>query len=819
MKNNMIMKKYTLLCALGSILYTASSCTDDDVLEKITPAEDGSEIIFGARAGFENGDPASRTEYAGEEGYYEIDGTKYERIDWISTDMIEIYCSEAANVKNSHYKITSTTGNEETSESVGDDKHANDFATLVRIGDSSMQWNGDIDHTFYSMYPSSMMFTDNPDETLETGVFLDKKTVTGIVPVAQTPINVVPETIDGVVHYVAKPNMNYAYMVAKSVGNRLSKPNVDLTFMPIVTAVEINLTLPTTASEDVSIAEIQIEGDKIAGGFTTNLESWDGTSYPTCLINENVETSNVIQIPLWQGNEETGYTPLPIQKGGSLTFTVFLLPTTDVTSLKVSLSDTGAGYTSKTLEHKNNTDEVKVAIAPAHKKTLIKGLNMPTPFVVDASNWMGQLSNNEEFGNLSIPGTGGSFSYGYTPTTDKPAAWYQQQTLEFDDQWKLGIRAFEIVSDRLKDESEGNYANDGGQTLGDVYVKCSNTSVGITVGAVMDKLVAKLTEYPNECAALIFTYQPEGDASYPRDGEAYVSNLCDFLTKSNFSNYLEKYSPLMKMSKARGKILVIVRPTQLDEDSSTEITAATNAVTDALKDKILIVEGCGTGKDKWARRGYYAGGNPAPDIVPWGLFTGFTSNQVEYYLEQYLSNFSYKWRDYNVSCNSDAVSFAYDVSLAEEETFYQIWFQEWARVAKSDIVKSREWLADWRWYESYKEKLNHVKDAFDRAIKDKTGKYVYVNSLCGYFIDTKIDLSCEPFGPSHSNGGTAGDIAGLAKEINDDFYNHVLQVGINKETGPIGIVLMDYVSNSQSANGSYFLPGVIISNNFKSSLK
>ena len=38
---------------------------------------------------------------------------------------------------------------------------------------------------------------------------------------------------------------------------------------------------------------------------------------------------------------------------------------------------------------------------------------------------------------------------------------------------------------------------------------------------------------------------------------------------------------------------------------------------------------------------------------------------------------------------------------------------------------------------------------------------------------------------------------------------------MEQTTGPTGIVMMDYVSSNPNDGGSYYLPGVIIANNFK----
>jgi hypothetical protein len=75
--------------------------------------------------------------------------------------------------------------------------------------------------------------------------------------------------------------------------------------------------------------------------------------------------------------------------------------------------------------------------------------------------------------------------------------------------------------------------------------------------------------------------------------------------------------------------------------------------------------------------------------------------------------------------------------------------------------------------------------------------------------------------PSVDNawGGDGGDIDALATRLNADFYKEVLAAGMEQTTGPTGVVMMDYVNNKATEgveyDGSLYLPGVIIANNFK----
>ena len=152
-------KKYILSALMCVVAVVFTGCIEEN-FEKVTPAQDGDEIIFGVRAGFEDSNPSTRTVYSGET--YPVGEKTFERIDWVDeTDMIEIHSPEAANGSTAHYTINH----------LKDADQQKDYAYLTRIGDSSLQWNGDGQHNFYAMYPSSKMFTS--ESTLAQGVKME----------------------------------------------------------------------------------------------------------------------------------------------------------------------------------------------------------------------------------------------------------------------------------------------------------------------------------------------------------------------------------------------------------------------------------------------------------------------------------------------------------------------------------------------------------------------------------------------------------------------------------------------------------------------
>lgn len=771
------MKKiYMLSALLCASVFSFTGCVEES-FERPVPANDGDEIIFGARAGFEGAGSDTKTVYTGES--YTVGDKKFERIDWLDgQDEIQIFCPQAEGPNPSNYTINHSK----------DHDTQKDYAFLTRKGDSSLQWNGTGDHHFYAMYPAQSLF-EGMETTLQQGIKMDGTTLRGIVPASQ-PATVTQNGLD----WVAAPDMKYAYMAARSTATK-DKGSVSLTFVPVVTALQVKMVLSEDSDESVSIAEIQVAGDGVSGAFTADLSEtgWpEGQTYPACA---NVGAGNgVITISTWMDNK-----PVTVEPGGSLTFTVFLRPGADYKNLKISYSPTGAGLVGKTIGSTANPVNI-----PRNKKTVLNNLYLPsTKITIDASKWMSQLAPETTLNKLSIPGTGGSFSYNYNSSNPE---WYKQQTLTLDQQWAAGIRAFEIVSDRPRSAST---------TLGTQYVKCNKVSMGVTVLDVLEDLLAKTASSggesdPSECAVLILTYQPEGAFLNGRDAANYASSLklmYDGLTSAQ-KNQIIQYTPSLTLAKAKGKVMIFCRINQKDEADGGSFSEATETLKGT---NITLIDGCGTGKDRWGSRGYKVQGNVAFDAAN----TSDATKSVDYYMSS--SNWD-QWADNVTVPTKSSLNFRFPTNYPG----ITCWYQEWARVVDLEhlgVTNANYYqTSSARWYGSYSEKVTAAQETFKMAISDNYQSYVFINSLCGYLVDASIESSYTIFTGSNT-GGIAGNIKALADKLNPAFYQYVLGAGMDQTTGPTGIVMMDYVTNKPTDgveyDGSYLLPGVIISNNFK----
>ena len=873
---------YKLAVMIGAALLLTNCVTED--LEPKVPVNVGDAIIFGGRAGFPSNDN-SRTVYTGVTYTYE--GNTYEGIDWVNNDVVAI-SSPDANVaadQNVIYRVTNNTGG-----AAGTNDHTRDYATLTPAYEGAgMQWGSNSTHTFYGMYPHELPTeVDGNIVTLHQGVKLEGDKMSGVIPFAYIP----EVKLNGNV-YTATPDMRYAYMVAKTEHDPSVDGNVvPLSFVPVVTAVEIELLFPNDNTDQafypITIAEIMLSSQtqKLSGGFTADLAAWNPATQatPDCELDEEVTSQNYVQISTMMYDSNTQIdAPITLNEGQSIKVTAFLLPHTDIADLTVSYSPRGgASARSKSL--------AEAGTIPAKLKTRITKVKLPTTAIpvepdpeepepdtgLGAEKWMEDLVDRKPdvtMAGLSLPGTGGSFSYLSSQNNS-----YRQQyksedaemfsgdkrtaAMDFDKQWALGIRAFEIVSDRPTYTSSA--------TLYGQNIICNKESVNMSVGTAMEMIIKKVQAYPEETAVVILVYQPI-DNDPCRNSNYYTAALANMLTKletdfdaTDATPIFKLYTPTMKLSEAAGHVLVMARVNQADEGESTEdnnlgnnsladaSTNWTNAKTAIGTHPVILIDGCGTAKDRWGARGYTLDGNAFANIsneVSDNHTLGPNTNIIESYMQlgSYLyantgsynsetgevtyptgvvsKTLSYKgsiislfdWSEtHSVGRPSpsdmDALNFGYTTYTGASSSIFNVWYQEWARVVAEPTVGDSSTY----WFESYYEKLNHALRTFDMAIDNVNTNQIYVNSLCGYLVDADVNTSSDQPSTGSTYGGAGGDIQGLAKKITPQFYQYVLKRSKDNTTGPTGVVMLDYVSDNPAEGGSHYLPGLIIANNLKS---
>lgn len=305
------MNKLAVAAVLGGMVLLTAGCVKESAInEKYRPA--GTPITFSAATGYENGN-GTRTEYSGQ---LYGENPKYERIDWVSDDPITIAYVHSSESVASRYAVTSVSGDTDRKSTASVD---------VLSGYSKLTWGeGDGDHTFYAMYPSTG-FKGNSSASLT-----NNNHVQGSVPAEQDM-----HVKDG--KYL--PPMEYGYMVSyKQIEASSTENRVSLPFTPAVTAFEFKLQSVNETAGSLKVTGIELEATTtLTGTFAFNITGgddngaiWNKTttgSNPTVLSG----TGNTISMTF----PVTGGVSLPaFGSDNYLDFTLFALPV-EQTGLKL----------------------------------------------------------------------------------------------------------------------------------------------------------------------------------------------------------------------------------------------------------------------------------------------------------------------------------------------------------------------------------------------------------------------------------------------------------------------------------------------------
>ncbi|MCF0187556.1 MAG: hypothetical protein HUJ98_13850, partial [Bacteroidaceae bacterium] len=242
----MNIKKYFLLASVGLM---AVACQDKIGNEPKPSGKEGDEVVFGATL---DESPESRTIYGDEtsSGF---------PIKWLGDDQMIVASPQGCVGRNmADYGVDPTVLPNPTSQSAY-------AGTLVKKGDTGVQWGTSETADFYSIYPQ---LTD------EVKFGEDSKTTT----TNCTSFNIkVQEQQTCLVSTGTEPKMTTAdmyacYMYAKTTGVKKGDP-VNLKYVPFSTAIRFRLSAPTDGSA-VTISNITLTSpNPIAGKYTVDLTS------------------------------------------------------------------------------------------------------------------------------------------------------------------------------------------------------------------------------------------------------------------------------------------------------------------------------------------------------------------------------------------------------------------------------------------------------------------------------------------------------------------------------------------------------------------
>ena len=777
-KNNMKFKFYAVAPLWGAMaLLVATGCTDELVKEQQqTVLPTGNGIVFEATAAYASDDAQTRTSYG---DYNNPTNPTSQAINWEEDDKVDIYSptsptGEASGKgKKAEYDITLTDGK-----------------AYLTCNTQGLQW-GDETQSFYGIYPAV--------ESMSNAAVKERVSFEGTVLKGYVPVNQQHTITKSGTTWTATPNMDYLYMAARETD--VQKPTeanqgVKLEFQPLTSTLEITFVGPMEHPM-ASFNVFANDGESIAGHFSCDLTDEDFTCTPT---SQGTTSTYVTVSTYW--NDNGTQRPLKLGDGESITFNVFLLPHDNLDNLSVRVA--GFNAASKTAQLTENGNSLVVY---PHKKSIVK-LPAPKSFG-KTNNWISGLPDNVYVSQLSIPGTANSFSYNYSDDNPNPT-WYKTQTATFEEQWNAGIRCFELKCP----ETTGD--------LGNVTLQCNRTDIGITFKAAVDEIWKKV-QGTGEFAMIIPAF--ESGTGHPTTGDDAYKGVRNFANALNtFFNNNKQYEYItygrnIILDDARGKLMFVARITsEEDEGEISDITPAQG----------VFIEGWGSLKDLWARRGY--------NVPNWAQNGDFSNKYMEYYMingntDENLNNFTFNGP-------VDGENNFMHTTIREDGSTGTAYVQDWSRVSPESKNYQLWWTRSWNfwearydytyqncyWPESFREKCADVWSTFLAAIEDNNnqqGSTFYINSLDGFYIDENIPLSYKPYiagrtdpetNYGYGDGGTAGNIVDYANDINDYFYNQILKFGEDNIYGPMNVVLLDMVYATDA--GSY-LPSVIINNNYR----
>lgn len=805
------------------------------------------------------------------------------------------------------YDASGNITNKTTSDPMGDGTGTqngiwHESGLAVPEGNPCLRWGTATEpHNFYGVYPTKGQLRAAGDAVAANAYNLTGNTLKAYLPNTQAPTTYVAaqtftgKNVDGTdnesKHYTIHPAMRNAYMVASTENVSPTAGSVDLVFKPIVTAVEMTLVNNSThknaqgnttgvALTDISLINLTAN-TAICGAFQANVKTKEISGLSTD------QSYYTVGIPV---EDEKGQ-HLTLNYGDKITFTAFLLlsPNTDLESISVSVV---AGGTAKSA---TLTGQNGVKIVQAQKKNFIAEvpISLSTVEEVGLDEWVSSIPNTDSEGkanllsHLSIPGAGGAASDGLTTDYDK------QQTLSITKLWDCGIRCFEFMVDRPSSTST---------SLGSMPVVCGIQRVDMTLKEAVDEVVKNLKDHPQEFAVVIIGYQDVDVDSYDRQagnntwtgsvGWGYEFhewwNSYSFSGVSTVDKTIThakaELTSTTTVEAARGKLFCIVRPMCIGIDGGwytgiadgNQKILSTDHIYNASTGPYVSALGWGNHPDHWYARGY---GN----LVTTSNAT-FTANQggvADRPYEVYKGTKPTNTTDITYTVPAKK-SFAYKFINKANTPWSDIsdycWVQDWRRVVPDATIRtqygikavteataqngynngsSESWY--YKWAPSVDEKWNDIVNTLNLSMGDASDNSysygLYINSLCGYFVDGDIPLSYQPratfqrynnvyylddkynttdyvgaanlrgdgdkpnrntsWGPYHTIGGNEGNIAAYADWINNKFYNLLLTMQANNTlNGPTGIVMMDRVSDTADDPAGYYIPQIIISNNF-----
>ncbi len=521
------MKITSLFAAALLVAAGVSSCSDDNGLQH-TPAAVGDAINFGVGA-FD-----TRTSYGTGEGEDQW------QLYWNhSTDIVRLFCNEAQQGSGTDYVVV------EDPNHTGDNKWG---ALEARTDGKQMKWgegkDADGTHTFYAAYPGS------DDQHISVEKYADNYAIFKCPINRSQKVELGEKNSDG--NYSTTADMREAFMVASATGNRKTTEQITFHFKPIMTTLEVTISRSSSDNTNTSctisglnvIASVPEEAAN-SDYFFYKVPSASGVVAGLCDVNGNLEdntqtpgtatTTTFVDIVNPNATGDDLANCVELEPGESVTLTVFLPPMVNMTGVKLRVACAGSDA-SQSVTATVNSD------IPASSKKKIK-----LPAIEGAStgnNWITGLNGKIYVQQLSIPGT---HDAGACSTTLADAG--RTQALSIEDQFKMGIRAFDLRPAWWQapwpETSKRGFWLWHGFTMTDY--KLQN---------VLDYFKTQLMNNPGEFVLIQMRHETEYSLIPDKDTDKWdeIYNLL-----KNYDDYIVQWKPDLTIDECRGKMIIFTR--------------------------------------------------------------------------------------------------------------------------------------------------------------------------------------------------------------------------------------------------------------------
>lgn len=604
------MKITSLFAAALLVAAGVSSCSDDNGLQH-TPAAVGDAINFGV------GSVGTRTTYG------TGDGEDQWQLYWnYDADSVRLFSNEA-NGSGADYAVKE------------DANHANDkkWGVLAAREGNQMTWGqgkGETgEHTFYATYPGSAAYD------LSVQKYGDDFAVFKCPINRSQKVNLGTKT-DG--NYSTTADMREAFMVASATGNRKTTDKILFNFSPIMTTLEVtvsrssadntNTTCTLTGLQVIAnVPEEAANSDYFYYKVPSSKDGEAGLCDENGTLQDNTKSTSATTTTTFVDIQTTGKDStncVELEPGESVTLTVFLPPMVNMKGVKLRVATAGTN-SSQSVTATINSD------IPASSKKKIK---LPAiSGASDGNNWITNLNDKIYVQQLSIPGTHDSGTKNVTLDLGRT------QNLSIEDQFKMGIRAFDLRP------AYRNYTNS-------FYIYHGVTCTSYKFEDVLSYFKKQLAANPGEFVFIQMRHETE-DLPIPLKDTDKWDEIYNVLKK--FDDIIVQWKPDLTIGECRGKMIIFTRNdyknrskaalvTGFGDNNRSEATLSCNGQSSVY----YVQDYYKTGSDGGKQKLQYLYGlydttwkfNQATNNFPWALnhTSGYTSTWIAGTTDAYVAN-------------------------------------------------------------------------------------------------------------------------------------------------------------------------------------